>query len=31
MRSEKKKVDEKSLAIFLDGVKNERGLIESVF
>lgn len=31
LRSEKKNTDEKSLARFLDGVKNERGLIESVF
>lgn len=31
LRSEKKNADEKSLARFLDGVKNERGLIESVF
>ena len=31
LRSEKKNTDEKSLFRFLDGVKNERGLIESVF
>lgn len=31
MRSEKKMVDEKSLVVFLEGVKKEKGLIESVF
>lgn len=31
IRNDKKTVDEKSLATFLDGVKNEKGLIESVF
>lgn len=31
LREEKKKTDEKSLARFLDGVKNERVIIESVF
>lgn len=31
MRGEKKNTDEKSLVRFLDGVKNERSLIESVF
>lgn len=31
LRSDKKNTDEKSLARFLDGVKNERGLIESFF
>lgn len=31
LRGEKKSTDEKSLTRFLDGVKNEKGLIESIF
>ena len=31
MRNDKKTVDEKTLALFLDSVKNEKELIESVF
>lgn len=31
LRGEKKNTDEKSIARFLDGVKNERSLIESIF